>query len=61
MSPDVYVREVLVRELETAPEAVPDKPFKDGLGMWAKYGISLSEEEIDQNRKDMLGNFGEDF
>ena len=61
VSPEVYVREVLERELVTPPEPESKKPFKDGLGMWAKYGVSLSEEEIDENRKDMLGNFGEDF
>jgi len=62
VSPETYVREILERNLEKPFEAEsPTIPFKDGYGMWAKYGISLSEEEIDENRADMLRNFGEEF
>jgi plasmid stability protein len=62
VSPDVYVREVLERDLETAVEAEPSSvPFKDGYGMLAKYGASPSAKEIDENRADMFRNFGEDL
>ncbi len=39
------------------------KPLISGLGMWKEYGFNLSEEEIDENRRDMLKNsvFAEDF
>jgi hypothetical protein len=37
------------------------KPLKSGRGMCAKYGITLTEEDIDENRRDMFRNFGEDF
>jgi len=57
-----YVREVLERELAPAlgPQP-PGQPFKTSRGMWAKYGISLSAEDIDENRADMFRNFGEEF
>jgi plasmid stability protein len=61
LSADMYVREVIEREL--APELnlpVPGKPFKTGRGMWAKYGVSLSAEEIDANRADMFRGFGDE-
>jgi hypothetical protein len=61
VSPDVFALEVLEQSVGIAHEAEPLKPFKDGYGMWAKYGISLSESDIDENRRDMLGNFGERF
>jgi cell envelope opacity-associated protein A len=61
MSPAIYVREVLERDLQKRQEPESCKPFETGRGMWAKYGISLSEEEIDENRADMFRNFGEEF
>lgn len=62
VSPDVYVREVLPCDLNRAdkPEA-PVVPLKTGYGMWDKYGVSLSAEEIDENRAEMFKNFGEEF
>ena len=62
ISPDVYVREVLERDLETAlGTELSGVPFKDGYGMLAKYGPAPSAEEIDENRADMFRNFGEEF
>jgi hypothetical protein len=61
VSPDVYVREVLERDVEKLHKPESNKPFKSGLGMWAKYGISLSAEEIDENRAEMFKNFGAGF
>ena len=61
VSPDVYVREVLERNIEKVAQPEGTKPFKSGLGMWAKYGVSLSAEEIDEIRAEMFKNFGEGF
>jgi len=57
-----YVREVLERDLASSLEAQSSSvPFKTGRGMFAKYGQAPSAGEIDANRADMFGNFGEDF
>lgn len=62
VSPDGYVREVLEREFASALEAQSSGiPFRTGRGMFAKYGRAPSAEEIDANRADMFGNFGEDL
>ena len=61
VSPDAYVREVLERNIDKVQGPKAGTPFKSGLGMWAKYGISLSAEEIDENRAEMFKNFGEEF
>jgi hypothetical protein len=37
------------------------KPYKTGYGMLAKYGPAPSAEEIDENPRDMLQGFAEDF
>jgi hypothetical protein len=59
--PDLYVREVLERGIQSAAEPEPKLPLKSGLGMWAEYGVSISDEDIAENRADMFRNFGEDF
>ena len=61
LSPDRYVFNLIERDLLNQPETSSTAPFKSGLGMWKKYGISLSEEEIDENRADMFRGFGENF
>jgi plasmid stability protein len=61
LSPELFVREVLERAVVPATAEGAVKPLKSGRGMWAKYGISLSAEDIDENRADMLRNFAEDF
>jgi hypothetical protein len=53
-----YALQALERDLAEDAQSVP---LKTGYGMWAKYGVSLSTEEIDENRKDMFQNFGETF
>ena len=50
----------LERLAEETPTAV-QKPLKTGRGILAKYGAAPSEEEIDQNRKDIFRGFGENF
>ena len=37
------------------------KPLKSGRGILAKYGPAPSAEEIDENRRDMMRGFAEDF
>ncbi len=61
LSPDLYVCNLVERELGEmgGDESLP--PFESGLGMWKKYGVSISEEEIDENRRDMWRGFGENF
>jgi hypothetical protein len=53
--PDVYAREVLERDLSSAiQQADSTKKHTSMLGLWANMGISLSKEDIDANRADML-------
>jgi len=46
---------------EETESAQPDKPFKSGYGMLAKYGTAPSAEEIDENRREMFRGFAKDF
>jgi len=62
VSPDRYIS--LVLETTLSPDIEQRKggpPFETGYGMWAKYGPAPSAEEIDENRREMFRNFGEDF
>ena len=61
VTPDLYVCNLLERNLGETADSDPKTPFKSGLGMWKKYGASISEEEIDENRADMFRGFGETF
>jgi len=62
VSADGYVRDILERELAASLEhQTPGPPFKTGRGMFAKYGVAPSAEEIDANRAEMFQRFGEDF
>ena len=45
---------------EDATKAESRKPLKTGRGMFAKYCPAPSAEEIDENRREMFRNFGED-
>ena len=57
-----YASRVIEKSVGTAgiPEG-SDEPFETGYGMWAKYGPAPSMEEIDENRREMSRNFGQDF
>jgi hypothetical protein len=61
LPPDLYVREVLERGLQSAAASTPKLPLETGYGMWAEYGVNISDEDIAENRADMFRNFGEDF
>jgi hypothetical protein len=43
---------------ESAP---PSKPLKSAYGILAEFGPAPSEEEIDENRREMFKGFAEDF
>ena len=56
---DVLVREAIDRMLATFPEQ-PLKPRKSAYGLLEKYGPGPTDEEIVENRREMLRSFGED-
>jgi hypothetical protein len=43
-----------------SPAGGRPKPKKSAYGLLAKYGPGPTEEEIDENRKEMFRGFGED-
>ena len=67
MPPERYLREIVERALHgqpvpTAhgqPEGQPLKPKKSAYGLLAKYGVGPTEEEIDENRREMFSGFGD--
>ncbi|MGO8813088.1 MAG: hypothetical protein ACLQVG_00280 [Terriglobia bacterium] len=60
LSPDAFVREAIDKILaETADRSA--KPKKSAYGLLAKYGPGPTEEEIDENRREMFRGFGEDL
>ncbi|HWE85481.1 MAG TPA: hypothetical protein VG267_11085 [Terracidiphilus sp.] len=60
LSVDVFVRRVVERQL-AADEREPSDgaPFKTDRGVLAGYGPAPSAEEIDSNRAEIFGRFGE--
>jgi hypothetical protein len=60
LSTDALVREALDKILAQAPDQ-PVKPKKSAYGLFAKYGPGPTEEEIDENRREMFHDFGEDL
>jgi len=60
LSPDALVREALDKILAEAP-ADPATPKKSAYGLLAKYGLGPTEEEIDENRREMFRGFGEEL
>ncbi|HXP88652.1 MAG TPA: hypothetical protein VN841_28235 [Bryobacteraceae bacterium] len=54
-----YARQVLERALGME-EPLPGPPFKTGRGLLAQYGPGPSEEEIDENRREILRGFAQD-
>jgi hypothetical protein len=67
MPPESYLREIVERALHGQHshaahgqlEGQPLKPKKSAYGLLAKYGPGPTEEEIDENRRDMFSGFGE--
>ncbi len=59
---ETYAVQLLERDLgqdETAE--TKRRGFKTSYGAAAEYGPGPSAEEIDENRREMFKNFGEDF
>jgi len=56
---DALVRAALDKILADAPNE-PLRPKKSAYGLLAKYGPGPTEEEIDENRREMFQGFGED-
>jgi hypothetical protein len=54
-----YTRHLL-EEAVMSPEEQKLKPKRSGYGLLAKYGPGPSEEEIDENRREMFRGFVED-
>jgi hypothetical protein len=50
-------QEVLSHATRLREETTPKKPFKSIKGLWADLGISLSPEEIDENRREIWEKF----
>jgi hypothetical protein len=67
MPPERYLSKIVARALhsrtpgETPEESAeqPLKPKKSAYGLLAKYGPGPTEEEIDENRREMFSGFGE--
>jgi len=59
LSPDEFVRQALDKILDETPAPLA-KPKKSAYGLLAKYGPGPSEQEIDENRREMFRGFGED-
>jgi len=54
-----FTRHVLEESVKPAEGQGP-KPKKSGYGLLAKYGPGPSEEEIDENRREMFRGFARD-
>ncbi len=54
-----FARQVLEEALNPAQDHGL-RPKKSGYGLLEKYGPGPSEEEIDENRREMLRGFAED-
>jgi plasmid stability protein len=54
-----FARHVLEEAVKPA-EGQKLKPKKSGYGLLAKYGPGPSEEEIDENRREMFRGFAQD-
>jgi len=54
-----FTRHVL-EEAVKPPEAQKLRSKRSGYGLLAKYGPGPSEEEIDENRREMFGGFAQD-
>jgi hypothetical protein len=53
-------QEILDHATRLRAVSTKKKPFMTIEGLWADLGISLSAEEIDENRREMWRNFPRD-
>jgi hypothetical protein len=60
MPPERYLGKIVARALHgDQPVEQPLKPKKSAYGLLAEYGPGPTEEEIDENRREMFSGFGE--
>ena len=59
VSPAGFTRQLLEEALKPT-EGLKPKPKKSGYGLLAMYGPGPSEEEIDENRREMFHGFARD-
>jgi plasmid stability protein len=59
LSVEVFVRQVVERQLGSLTQNADHAPFNTGRGMFSSYGHSPSADEIDANRAEIFGKFGE--
>ncbi|HWF09906.1 MAG TPA: hypothetical protein VG297_15670 [Bryobacteraceae bacterium] len=60
MPPESYLSKIVAQALHgDQPADQPLKPKKSAYGLLAKYGPGPSEEEINENRREMFSGFGE--
>jgi hypothetical protein len=66
MRPEHYLSKIVAEALHSQQPEVPGqsagqplKPKKSAYGLLAKYGPGPTEEEIDENRREMFRGFGE--
>ena len=58
MPPERYLSEIVARALHGGqPAEQPLKPKKSACGLLAKYGPGPTDEEIDENRREMFSGF----
>lgn len=60
MSVEDYLEALVKRDLRSKPNE-PLKPRKSAYGLLAQYGPGPSEEDIDENRREMFHGFAKDF
>jgi hypothetical protein len=56
-----YVSRIVETTMAPVAADATDRPLETGYGMWAKYGPAPSAEEIDEDRREMFGSFGQEF
>ena len=61
MPSETYLSRIVARAIgsQSTPQDEPLKPKKSAYGLLARYGPGPTEEEIDENRKEMFSGFGE--
>jgi hypothetical protein len=66
MPKETYLREIVEQALhhnsraeDQRPEGQPLKPKKSAYGLLAKYAPGPTEEQIDENRREMFSGFGD--
>jgi hypothetical protein len=59
MAPANYLSQIVEKALHNHPVEETLKPRKSAYGLLAQYGPGPTQEEIDQNRREIFSGFGE--